>query len=343
MAAAGFLAGLLALCIVPLRANDSSAAIAMGGLELIKNDQVRMVSEVLRIAPRLVEVNYVFENTGNTDITTLVAFPLPNLELGDIARPPPDFAFPRSANLVGFQVWIDGRELKPDVEVRSFVGSHEITTDLKRLGADPVDPALDDPRILDALRRLNLIDDGLGVPVAVWTTKVNFHWTQTFPAGRQIAVRHLYHPVHGFYYYRPQPDYPITRPSSNDQKLGGQWCFDQTFNAAEMRLLDRQYEAAAKDKGKSRSDGFDVFYENVQYVLKTGANWKGPIGHFELQIDKGGADLVSTCPIPGLRLQRASYGFNAVANNYTTLSDLDILFVSSHSLGEPDGSDPTVR
>jgi hypothetical protein len=58
----------------PVHANDSSAAMAAGGLVLVKNDQVRMVSEVLRIAPRLVEVDYVFENTGSRDVTTEVAF-----------------------------------------------------------------------------------------------------------------------------------------------------------------------------------------------------------------------------------------------------------------------------
>ena len=44
---------ILAISLVPARANDSSAAMAAGGLELAKNDQVRMVSEVLRIATRL--------------------------------------------------------------------------------------------------------------------------------------------------------------------------------------------------------------------------------------------------------------------------------------------------
>jgi hypothetical protein len=89
---------------------------------------------------------------------------------------------------------------------------------------------------------------------------------------------------------------------------------------------------------RARNSGdFHVNYENVQYVLKTGANWQGPIGHFELHIDKGGADLVSTCPIPGLQLQRAPYGFNAGATNYMPVSNLDILFVSAGWLGAPDG------
>jgi hypothetical protein len=36
-----------------------------------------------------------------------------------------------------------------------------------------------------------------------------------------------------------------------------------------------------------------------------------------------------------LQLQRAPYGFNAVASNYTPVSNLDILFVSGNGLGPP--------
>jgi hypothetical protein len=325
---------LLGIGLAPVSANDSSAAIAAGGLELVKNDQVRMVSEMLRIAPRLVEVNYVFENTSSVDVTTEVAFPLPDLNQAVAYNSPLNIPFAKDTNFIGFQVWIDGPETKPDMEVRAFGESGEITDDLKRLGIDLVNPAVGDPRVIDALRRLDAINDDKYNTFALWTTKVSFHWSQTFPAGRRVAVRHRYRPVYGNFYI--QNDDPRTRITKNDQKAGGQWCFDQSFNAAELRLLDVQYEAAAKDKSRISSD-FHVNYENVQYVLKTGANWQGPIGHFELQIDKGGADLVSTCPIPGLQLQRAPYGFNAVASNYTPISNLDVLFVSSSWLGPPDG------
>jgi hypothetical protein len=325
---------LLTISVAPLRANDTAAALAAGGLEFAKNDQVRMVSELLRIAPRLVEVDYVFENTSSADVTTEIAFPLPDLNQGDVNNVPLNIPFVRGANFVGFQAWIDGREIKPDIEVRAFVESHEITDDLKRLGVDPVNPLLKDPRIIDALRHLNAIYQDNYSTFALWTTKVSFHWSQTFPTGKRVVVRHRYRPVYGASYVVTDGSSP--RITMSDQKLGGQWCFDQSYNAAELRLLDRRYEAAAKDK--SRISGTMVTYENVQYVLKTGANWQGPIGRFELQIDKGGADLVSTCPIPGLPLQRAPYGFNAVASDYTPISNLDILFVSGRSLGPADGS-----
>jgi Domain of unknown function (DUF4424) len=154
---ASALAVTLILAFAPARANDSSAAMAAGGLELIKNDQVRMVSEVLRIAPRLVEVNYVFENTGSNDVTTPVAFPLPELDVASANFHPLNIPF-GATNFVGFQVWIDGQEIKPDIEVRVFDTDREVTADLKRIGIDPVNPNLGDKSIVDKLRSLKLVD-----------------------------------------------------------------------------------------------------------------------------------------------------------------------------------------
>jgi hypothetical protein len=324
------------------RANDSSASMAAGGLELIRSDQVRMVSEVLRIAPRLVEVDYVFENTGRTDVTTLVAFPLPELSQTVWYYSPLNIPFDKNPNFVGFQVWVDGREIKPEIEIRAF-GKTEITDDLRRLAVDPFKPDLHlrRPDVVDALRRLGvIIDDGPDSkpdPVADWSVRVNFHWSQTFPAGRQITVRHRYRPVHGNS-YEPVDPKERNRKTKADQTLGGRWCLDQSYNAAELKLFARQYEAAAKQTDKVGRD-YRVWYDNVAYVLITGANWRGPIGRFELQIDKGGAELVSTCPIPGLRLQRTPYGFSAIASDYTPTSDLDILFVSGRLLDRPDGGE----
>ena len=236
---ASALAVTLAIAFAPARANDSSAAMAAGGLELIKNDQVRMVSEVLRIAPRLVEVDYVFENTGTTDITTLVAFPLPELDQAAAYNSPLNIPFGQHANFVGFQVWIDGTEIKPDVKVRAFNKDVDITAEIKRLGVDPVNPGLDRPgvasTVIDSLRSLDAIIANKLDTFATWTTRVSFHWQQTFPAGKRVAVRHRYRPIYGDFYV----------PSESDSKSGllesdARWCPDNGFWAAEARLFGRQ-------------------------------------------------------------------------------------------------------
>lgn len=63
-------------------ANDSQAALGIGGLALVKSADIRMDSEELFISEGRVTVDYVFTNTSGQDIDTLVAFPLPDIENG---------------------------------------------------------------------------------------------------------------------------------------------------------------------------------------------------------------------------------------------------------------------
>ncbi|WP_409977697.1 MULTISPECIES: DUF4424 family protein [unclassified Bradyrhizobium] len=74
---------------------------------------------------------------------------------------PFNIPFRQDANFIGFQVWIDGREIKPDEEVRAFAEGGEITGELRRLGIDLIAPVYSnsDRRVVDALRRLNAISD----------------------------------------------------------------------------------------------------------------------------------------------------------------------------------------
>src|SRR4051812_34208822 len=78
----------------PALANDSTAELATGGLIFTKNDALQMRSEELFISTKEIRVRYVFFNTSGKDVTTLVAFPMPEIDLsnedGDIAIPSSD-------------------------------------------------------------------------------------------------------------------------------------------------------------------------------------------------------------------------------------------------------------
>ena len=82
---AGF-AGMAALAallgIAPAAANDSSASLDAGGLNLTYNPNVRLESEDLYLSREEVRVTYHFHNVSDHDISTLVAFPLPAMEIG---------------------------------------------------------------------------------------------------------------------------------------------------------------------------------------------------------------------------------------------------------------------
>ena len=84
-------------------ANDSTGFQSTTGIELTTTDAIRMVSEDLRIGLDEVRVDYVFRNVTPAPVETLVAFPLPDLDLsqGDTA---PNWNFPVTGDdFVGFR------------------------------------------------------------------------------------------------------------------------------------------------------------------------------------------------------------------------------------------------
>ena len=77
------------LLAAPAAANDSVASMGAGGLVLGRTDGIEMRSEDLYVSAREIRVRYRFYNRTDQDISTLVAFPLPDLQGG---TPPPDLA-----------------------------------------------------------------------------------------------------------------------------------------------------------------------------------------------------------------------------------------------------------
>ena len=86
--------------------NDSAACIGMGGLVFQKNDQIKMLSEDLKISPRLVQVEYLYRNESDKDIELLVAFPIPSI----------DFVYSMMAipklNWWNFKTLVNGQEIE---------------------------------------------------------------------------------------------------------------------------------------------------------------------------------------------------------------------------------------
>src|SRR5689334_19591863 len=105
------------LCATPAVANDSTAELATGGLAYVTTDDVEMRSEDLFISMTEVRVRYEFANTSDHDVTTLVAFPMPDIK-GDIdfmvAVPTED-----AENFLGFQTTVDGKPVEAKVQQRA--------------------------------------------------------------------------------------------------------------------------------------------------------------------------------------------------------------------------------
>lgn len=302
----GMLAGALWL-VAPFAsiANDTSATIGAGGLQFQQTNDVRMEHEELYLSPREVRVSYVFRNITSRDVTMTVAFPMPDIDVSEMEETPHDFHLSQNdGDIFDFHVAVDGREIVSDLDARAYRRDRpdqEVTAILKKYKM----PLLwEVPRGVtvtpdnDALVVEGLLEKSDNDFHANWIVKANFHWQQTFPAGQITRITHRYKPVIGFSWGPDGPDVV---------------CPDKAFNAA--------LEALPATRDGTRP------YERLDYILKTGGNWAGPISQFRLEIDKGRADLVSLCPVPGLKLQRRGQSFIAEASQYVPTTDIKLMFV----------------
>src|SRR5579872_6738153 len=117
----------------PSYANDSTAELAAGGLVLTKSPAIEMRAEDLYISARQVRVRYRFANTSASDVTVLVAFPMPDITTEGVddmlSIPTQD---PR--NILGFSTTVDGKPVLAQVEQHAIKRGVDRTAYLRGLG-----------------------------------------------------------------------------------------------------------------------------------------------------------------------------------------------------------------
>jgi hypothetical protein len=111
-------------------ANDTEAELGIGGLVLRKNAHVEMRSEDLYVSINEIRVRYRFYNKSGSDVSTVVAFPLPKVNLDDDD--------PRGLTEYEFSTRVDNIPVNTQIERRATVGGRDRTDVLKRYGV-PLD------------------------------------------------------------------------------------------------------------------------------------------------------------------------------------------------------------
>jgi len=318
----------LALCALaaPALANDSVAETAAGGLVLVPNDAIDMVSEDLYVSRLQVRVRYVFRNRTRAPVRVTVAFPMPDQELaededGEVAWPS------------NFETRVAGRAVPMQVERRAMLNGVDHTALLTRLGipiegrgGDHIWSALSNLSTADQdrLERLGLVqlfnDPGLTRRSVQprWTIKETWHWVQTFPPGQNLVVEHRYQPGLGGTVGTGLAS-PNVRESDYEREVIARYCVDDDLLATIQRRAAR-----------NQDHWVNLAEDWLSYILVTGANWRSPIGDFRLVVDKGEpSTLVSFC---GEGVRRISpTQFEVRHRNWRPTRDLHVLFL--HPLG----------
>jgi hypothetical protein len=290
----------LAGAALPAYANDSSAELSTGGLIFVRNPDVEMRSEDLFISAREVHVRYRFFNSSPRDVTVLVAFPMPEIQVDgpdEVISVPTD----EPENFLAFTTTVDGQPVETRIEQRVTAVGIDRTQLLRSLDI-PLAPHL--PSTGEALGRLpaekwqELVrlgiveveeyDAGRGMQKHLaprWGLQTTYYWEQTFPAQAETVIEHRYKPSVG-----ETVQTSLGAPNESREpwfeEYKEKYCLDREFLAA----VDRARRAVNSRTGAPYSE------QRIDYILKTGANWSGPIREFRLVVDKGERDsLVSFC------------------------------------------------
>jgi hypothetical protein len=330
-------AALLALVASDVRANDTMAVLGAGGLTFTRTEQITMAREDLYISPERVDVKYTYRNTGDTPVTTIVAFPMPKIggPVETMAAVPDE----QSDNFMGFSVVQDGEEIEPNLQQRVLVQGIDFTEEVKAKGV-PLQPlsaktreavaALDEAVIEDWLAKGLVVNMDYGAEkpeyVPTWELDSVYWWETTFPAGQEVEVEHTYRPSVGgttglvFLY--------DGKPSEQIEDYKKRYCLDDDFLKAAIKL----------EKSQNFDTGLYYFEQWLSYILMTGNNWFGPIEDFHLTVDKSNPNhIISFC---GANVKKTGpTTFEMRAKDFVPEKDLEILMLVSSKDWNP-GNQP---
>lgn len=323
------LGGLLGLTMASgAAANDTSAVLEAGGLVYTRQDSIDMLSEDLFISQDEIRVDYVFKNQGDTDLETLVAFPMPEIGGGlEFNAALDDF---EHDNFMGFTVSQDGAEIEPELQQRVMVNGIDMTDEVRSKGV-PLLPLSEATTAAIAKLPEDVQKDwetrGLILNTAydpekpvepdyfpLWKLDTVYWWRTTFPAGQEVKVHHSYKPsVGGTVAMTFIQD---GKPTPQLDEYRERYCLDDSLVNTAIKLEKQQnYDAGV------------YYYEKwLSYILTTGANWAGPIGKFKLTVDKGSEkNYVSFC---GDNVRKVGpTTFEMTATDFYPEKDLHILLV----------------
>ena len=303
----------------PAWADDSSASLSAGGLVFTKQADIRMAVEHLYISPKQVKVRYEFVNDGKTDVSTIVAFPMPDIDVREFYYEPLGTTLDQTPNFMGFRLTVDGRNVAATPDERAVLDGRDRTAEVKAAGL-PVNIAGSDlvqrleklsPAAKKKLAAAGLIEMDGDDAHPHWVAKTSFWWRQTFPAGKTVVIEHSYQPVTGQFFFGAN--------DLSDKNLDYKhyYCIDDgTASAIGARIAKLD---------PSGPNGQYLMGFQTGFVLKTANNWKGPIGRFKLTLDKlKPGNVLSLCWDGALKKTGATT-FESTRGNFAPARDIKLL------------------
>ncbi|MCE0826483.1 DUF4424 domain-containing protein [Buttiauxella sp. A2-C2_NF] len=302
-------------------ANDSAFGDINGSIQLLKQNDISMAKERLLIGTDRINVDYVFINHSTQDITVPVSFPMPRVVLFE----PSD----HSAGILNFKLSVDGKpvatesrwvvtlidekgNIKEDITEKVTQAGWSVEDLIKVFNTDsPVDSLPEELPPLPA----QWVKDGM----PQFTIQQHFVWQQRFPAQKEVVIHHSY-----------TPSLSGGVPTTLGWILGD-GTKDNPGNECLTDASRKQVQQLNKHSQKGEEEG-QISWQELQYVLTTGANWKDSvIGDFTLRIHKDAPqDVVVPCfKYPLTQIDDTTFEFHQ--KDFKPAQDLEMTFYSELS------------
>jgi hypothetical protein len=319
----------------PALSNDSTARLGAGGLELTQSKSIRMVDEFLSISQDSVFVRYEFRNDSAVDEKTIVAFPMPRLWW----NPGESASDANVKPLTGFKTLVAGNVVPTKVSTKAWFGRRDITRILstsERSDGELLSyvscsvETVNEGKCIDAslAKKVNALVPGAidkSSRIPNFEVQQTAFWEQVFPATASLRIDHSYAPKVGqtwSTYRGNEIDFEPPRQWAPGRNNGVEStkaaCLDEGVGEA----LRRRVQRLAK-----LNEGYvAVTLNDVEYVLGTGRNWKGPIESFVMHVVKNSPDqLVSLC-FPGKSRKVDDLTLEFSAKNFVPQDKLIVYF-----------------
>lgn len=297
---------------IPTYANDSTATVAAGGIRYKVSKDISMDEEILKLSVDKIDVSYRFFNHASTTIKETIAFPLPVIPYGpagfrDDYYPTWDEEYyarqyldenPKTleegvyhstlaqklslSTFINFERTVNGErqphqhqtraELQNGQDVTEILKAHNIPLSIMYLrGFMEAGKLEKDKGLRRKIQKLGLLNNK-GEPL--WQTRTIYYWTQYFDPKSETIVGHTYRPHPGFHWLSANNPEVLNDVTMHFRGIAEPRWSDFCVKPSDERDILNLIRDA---KGTLR-------VQELQYVLKTGANWKGAIKKFRLEI-----------------------------------------------------------
>jgi len=315
----------VALCPASALADDSSAALGAGGIIFTRSADIRMADELLRISPKQVSIRFTFVNETRRDIDLITAFPLPDIDTSEYTMSPLGTTLEDPVNFIGFKAWADGKPVAVNVEQRAFYKGRDVTAAVRAAGL-PINVVNQagykkleklTPAQKAVLKKAGIAEwESSETAHPLWLVRTKFWWKQHFPANKPVVLTHSYQPVTGQSFFAASD---LSAKTDQGRYYVRTYCFDDP-------VTRRRTEAAiaAAQKADPQNGGYYSAFA-TDYILKTGNNWKGPIGHFRLVLDKLKPNALLSLCWDGPLKKTGPTTFEAERKNFAPTRDIKLL------------------